>query len=80
MRPWSRCSTRTATALALGIAPSWFWMVGLVGAVPFVLPLRPMVRFDVGATALFTAIAGSMGVAGAFAWREAAYAIFYALH
>lgn len=66
-------------AVLLGIAPAWFWLVGLAGLVPFVLTLRHMLRFDRGATALFTAIAGAAGVGGAFVWREAAYAIFYAM-
>jgi hypothetical protein len=67
-------------AVLLGIAPSWFFLVGLAGVVPFVLTLKPMVRFDAGATALFTVLASGIGIAGAYAWREAAYAIFYALH
>jgi hypothetical protein len=67
-------------AVLLGIAPSWFWAVGVIGLVPYVLTLRAMARFDKGATALFTALAGGMGVLGALGWREAAYAIFDALH
>jgi hypothetical protein len=67
-------------AVLLGIAPSWFYLVGLAGLVPFLLTLRPMLRFDVGATALFGLLAGGTGIAGAYAWREAAYAIFHALH
>ena len=67
-------------AVLLGFAPSWFWGVGIVGAIPFLLTLRPMARFDAGATALFAMLAGGTGVVAAYAWREAAYAIFYALY
>jgi hypothetical protein len=67
-------------AVLLGIAPAWFWVVGVAGVVPFALTLRPMARFDAGATALFALLATGGGVAAAFAWREAALAIFTALH
>lgn len=73
-------ATAFPVAVLLGIAPACFVVVGVVGFVPFVQTVRPMARFDRGATALFTAVAGFSGVAGAYAWREAAYAIFYALH
>jgi hypothetical protein len=69
-----------AGAVLLGFAPSWFYGVGILGAIPFVLTVRPMARFDAGATALFTMLAGGTAVAAAYAWREAAYAIFYALY
>ena len=67
-------------AVLLGIAPAWFWVVGIVGAVPFLLTVRPMMRFDRGATALFALLAGGTGIATAYVWREAAYAIFYAFY
>jgi hypothetical protein len=74
----------TATAFPgaalLGFAPQWFWVVGLIGAIPFALALRPMARFDAGATALFAFLAGGTAVACTFAWREAAYAIFNAFY
>lgn len=76
----SAAATAFGGAVVLGFAPHWFWAVGLIGVLPFVLALRPMVRFDAGATALFAIVAGASGVAGAFAWREAAYALFRALH
>jgi len=75
-----------ATALAfpgavfLGFAPLWFLLVGLVGIVPFALTTRPMLRFDVGATVLFSTGALGVSVAFAHAWRVAAYALFYAMH
>ena len=67
-------------AVLLGIAPAWFCVVGIVGAVPFLLTVRPMMRFDRGATALFALLAGGTGIVGAYVWREAAYAIFYAFY
>jgi hypothetical protein len=74
----------TATAFPgaalLGFAPQWFWVVGLIGVVPFALTLRPMARFDAGATAMFAFLAGGTAVACTYAWREAAYAIFYAFY
>lgn len=73
-------ATAFPIAVTLGFAPAWFWIVGIVGVAPFVLTLKPMLRFDVGATALFAAIAGGTAVASAFAWREAAIAIYYALY
>ena len=67
-------------AAALGFAPMWFWLVGLVAALPFVLVVRSLIRFDAAATGLFALLATSAGVVAAFAWREAAFAIFFALH
>jgi hypothetical protein len=67
-------------AVLLGFAPGWFLGVGIIGAIPFLLTVRPMIRFDAGATALFAMLAGGTGIAAAYAWREAAYAIFYALY
>jgi hypothetical protein len=73
-------ATAFSVAAALGFAPpaarTWFWLVGLAGAAPFVLTVKPMMRFDVAATALFAAIAGATGIAGAMAWREAASTTF----
>lgn len=67
-------------AATMGFAPPWFWLVGILGVVPFLLTVKPMVRFDRGATVLFTALAGGTSIAAAYAWREAALALFYAVH
>lgn len=73
-------ATAFPVAAMLGFAPTWFWLVGLVGALPFALVLRAMLRFDAAATGLFAALAAGAGLVGAFAWREAAFALFFALH
>lgn len=63
-----------ATAVAfpaahlLGMAPAWFWLVGLVGAAPFALSWRPMARFDRGAAILYGVLATGAGVSGALAY------------
>jgi hypothetical protein len=57
-------ATAFSAAAALGIAPMWFWLVGAVGALPFLFAWRPMVRFDRGAAVLFAAIAVTLGIAG----------------
>ncbi len=63
-------------AFAIGIAPAWFCLVGLVAALPFAFTLRPFARFDKGATALLTGIAAATGTAIALAWKELAMSIF----
>lgn len=73
-------ATAFPVAATMGFAPQWFWLVGILGAIPFLLTVKPMARFDRSATVLFTAIAGGTSIAAAFAWREAAYAIFNAVH
>ncbi len=73
-------ATAFPTAVLLGFAPPWFWAVGVIGAIPFLLTLRPMLRFHVGAATLFGVLAAATGIAGAFAWRQVAYAIFFAMH
>jgi hypothetical protein len=65
-------------AWAIGIAPPWFCLVGIVGAMPFGLFLRDFVRFDARATALMAAIATSLGAAGAILWKQYALAAFMA--
>jgi hypothetical protein len=63
-------------AFAIGIAPPWFVLVGLVGAMPFAIASRAFARFDKGATVLLAALAGSAGAIGAIAWKEYAWSIF----
>lgn len=66
-------------AFAIGIAPAWFCLVGLVGAMPFLLTARPFARFDKGATALFAALAGVGGTAVAMAFKAVAPSLFSAV-
>ena len=63
-------------AFAIGIAPAWFCLVGLVAALPFAFTLRPFARFDKGATTLLAGIAAATGTAIALAWKEMAVSIF----
>jgi hypothetical protein len=72
-------ATAFPVAVLLGFAPPWFWAVGAVGVVPFLLTVRPMARFDAAAATLFGVLATGTGIAGAFAWREVAYAMFFAM-
>jgi hypothetical protein len=54
----------------LGMAPPWFWAIGVVGALPFVLSWRPMAFFDRPAAKLFAVLAVSGGIACAITWHE----------
>jgi hypothetical protein len=63
-------------AFAIGIAPAWFCLVGLAGALPFALTFRPFARFDKGATMLLAAIAATAGAGAAIAWKEIAWSVF----
>jgi hypothetical protein len=63
-------------AWAIGIAPPWFCLVGIIGALPFALASRAFARFDRGATALLAVLAASAGAFGALAWKEYAWSLF----
>jgi hypothetical protein len=63
-------------AFAIGIAPAWFCLVGLVGALPFALVSRALARFDSQATALLAALAAVFGVIGAVTWKQVAFSLF----
>lgn len=63
-------------AWAIGIAPPWFCLVGIAGALPFAIASRAFARFDRGATILLASLAASAGAAGALAWKEYAWSIF----
>lgn len=63
-------------AFAIGIAPAWFCLVGLLGALPFALTFRPFARFDKGATTLLTALAVTAGTSVAMVWKEIAMTVF----
>lgn len=59
-------------AQLLGMAPDWFWLVGVAGALPFFMSWRPMAFFDRRATFLYAALALAAGTACAFTWHEIA--------
>jgi hypothetical protein len=63
-------------AFAIGIAPAWFCLVGLVCALPFAFSLKPFARFDKGATALLALLSATSGAAIALGWKEIAWTIF----
>lgn len=54
----------------LGMAPSWFWLVGVVGALPFALTWKPMAFFDRPAAKLYAVLAVGGGIACAITWHE----------
>lgn len=64
-------------AFAIGIAPAWFCLVGIVGALPFAFTSRAFARFDKGATTLLAVLAATGGAIGAMAWKEMAWSVFY---
>jgi len=61
-----------ASAAALKMGPSFFWVVAVAGSAPMFLSTKPFVRFSRSATILFALIAIVLGVGSAFAWRELA--------
>ena len=66
-------------AFAIGIAPAWFCLVGIAGAIPFALTARPFARFDKGATVLLATLAGVFGTSVAMAFKAIAYSLFNAV-
>jgi hypothetical protein len=63
-------------AFAIGIAPAWFCLVGLIGALPFILTSRAIARFDAAAAAVGATLAAAAGVACAVAYRAIAPTLF----
>ena len=63
-------------AWAIGIAPPWFCLVGIVGALPFAIASRAFARFDKGATALLAVLAASTGAISAIAYKHYAWSLF----
>jgi hypothetical protein len=63
-------------AWLIGIAPFWFCLVGVAGAIPFLQALPSLVRFDRRATGVLGAITIAMGAAGAMLWKEYALDVF----
>jgi hypothetical protein len=64
------------TAFAIGIAPAWFCLVGMVAALPLMLTWRALQRFDRGAATLMATIAAGAGALGAMTWKEIAWEVF----
>ena len=65
-----------SAAWAIGIAPMWFAIVGMLAVMPFAHTWRALARFDKGATALFAAIAAASGALVAIAWKKFAWSLF----
>lgn len=63
-------------AFAIGIAPVWFCVVGVAGALPFALTSRAFARFDKTATTMLATIGIATGAAGAIAWKHVAWSMF----
>jgi uncharacterized membrane protein (UPF0136 family) len=66
-------------AWAIGIAPSWFCLVGLAGALPFAHSWRAFARFDRAAATLFAMLATTGGLLTAVLWKEYAVSVFNAI-
>lgn len=58
---------------ALGMGPPFFFAVAAVGALPAVLTIRRMARFDAGATIVFVGVACALGLAASLAWNAVAW-------
>jgi hypothetical protein len=63
-------------AWAIGIAPPWFVLVGILGSLPYAVASRGFARFDKGATALLTLAAALAGAFGALLWKEVSWPLF----
>lgn len=63
-------------AWAIGIAPAWFCLVGIAGALPFVHLLPAFARFDRRATAFLAGLAATLGALGAVVWKNVALSVF----
>ncbi len=64
------------TAWAIGIAPAWFCLVGMIGSLPFALTSRAIARFDAAATAVGAALAVTVGTLCAVTFAESAPWLF----
>ena len=63
-------ATAFPAAHVLGMAHPFFWAIGYVGALPFVLTWKPMAFFDRPAAKLFATLAVAGGIACAVTWHE----------
>lgn len=66
------------TAWAIGIAPPWFVLVGVLGALPYLMVSSALARIDRRATSLLTALAWSVGALAAVGWKAFAWDVFAA--
>jgi len=57
---------------ALGMGPPYFFFLAATGTLPFLLTMKYMARFDIGATILFALLAGTLGLGAALTWFVAA--------
>lgn len=80
-RTWGLGLTLAAAAYfpaawAVGIAPFWFAVVGLVVGLPFAFARKALQRFDAGAATLLARLSVGAGVGVALAWKYLALALF----
>lgn len=66
-------------AFFIGIAPPWFALVGVAGAMPFLHSLPAFLQFDRRATALLVTLASFFGAVGAIGWKAIAWDVFGAI-
>ena len=74
-------ATSFFVAGALGMGPhvlggaggsTFFYVVAAIGALPFLLTMKHMARFHLGATVLFAMLAGAAGTTASLFWSAAA--------
>lgn len=66
-------------AFLVGIAPAWFVLVGIAGALPFLATSRALARFDARSTAFLATLAAAVGAACAWGWKQIAWSVFEAV-
>lgn len=62
--------------VAIGIAPAWFLLAGVLGMLPFAIASRSFARFDKGATVLLATLGASLGALVAIGWNQIAPWLF----
>jgi len=65
-------------AWAIGIAPLWFVLVGVVGALPYLKVSSALAQADRKAASTWTALAWSVGALAAVGWKAFAWDVFAA--
>lgn len=65
-------------AWAIGIAPLWFVVVGVFGALPYLMVSGALAQVDRKAASSLTAIAWSVGALAAVGWKAFAWDVFAA--
>ncbi len=66
-------------AFLVGIAPAWFVLVGIAGALPFLATSRALARFDARSTVFLASLAAAVGGACAWGWKQIAWSVFEAI-